>query len=81
MKAEGVLFRDVLVRAARECGLRLFELPEKMLTPHAEVALGTPASSLAKEIARLGKSAGPPCGKDQKDSALAALVALRGHSK
>jgi hypothetical protein len=80
-KAEGVLFRDVLVCAARECGLRLVEIPEKMLTPHAEAALGTPASSLAKEIARLGKAAGPPWGKDQKDSALAALVALRGHSK
>jgi hypothetical protein len=77
-KAEGVLFRDVLVRAAKECGLRLAEIPEKMLTPHAEVALGTPASGLAKEIARLGKAAGPPWGKDQKEAALAALVALRG---
>jgi hypothetical protein len=80
-KAEGVLFRDVLVRAAKECGLRLVEIPEKMLTPHAENALGTPASNLAKEIARLGKSAGPPWGKDQKEAALAALVALRGHLK
>jgi hypothetical protein len=80
-KAEGVLFRDVLVRAAGECGLRLVEIPEKILTSHAEVALGTPASSLAKEIARLGKAAGPPWGKDQKDSALAALVALRGRLK
>jgi hypothetical protein len=77
-KAEGVLFRDVLVRAAKECGLRLAEIPEKMLTPHAEVALGTPACGLAKEIARLGKAAGPPWGKDQKEAALAALVALRG---
>jgi hypothetical protein len=77
-KAEGVLFRDALVRAAKACGLKLVEIPEKMLTPHAESALGTPASSLAKEIARLGKAAGPPWGKDQKDAALAALVALQG---
>jgi hypothetical protein len=76
-KAEGVLFRDVLVRAAKECGLRLVEIPEKMLTPHAENVLGTSASNLAKEIARLGKSAGPPWGKDQKEAALAALVAFR----
>jgi hypothetical protein len=80
-KAEGVLFRDALVRAAKECGMRLVEIPEKTLTPHAESALRTPASSLAKEIARLGKAAGPPWGKDQKDAALAALVALRGRLK
>ena len=80
-KAEGVLFRDALVRAAKECGLRLVEILEKTLAPHAESALKTPASSLAKDIARLGKAAGPPWGKDQKDAALAALVALRGRLK
>jgi hypothetical protein len=80
-KAEGVLFRDVLVRAANVCELRLVEITEKLLTPRAENALGAPASDLAKEIARLGKSAGPPWGKDQKDAALAALVALRGRLK
>src|SRR5215510_13312109 len=80
-KAEGVLFRDALVRAAKECGLKLVEIPERTLAPHAERALRAPASSLAKEIARLGKAAGPPWGKDQKDAALAALVALRGRSK
>ena len=80
-KAEGVLFRDALVRAAKECGLRLVEIPEKTLAPHAESALRVPASSLAKDIARLGKAAGPPWGKDQKDAALAALVALRGRLK
>jgi len=77
-KAEGVLFRDALVRAAKECGLRQVEIPEKMLMPHAERALGTPAGSLAKEIARLGKAVGAPWGKDQKEAALAAMVALRG---
>ncbi len=80
-KAEGVLFRDVLRRAAKVCGLRLVEIPEKTLTPHAVAALGIPAGSLAKEIARLGKSAGPPWGKDQKEAALAAWIALRGHLK
>jgi hypothetical protein len=33
---------------------------------------------MLQRIAALGKSAGPPWGKDQKDAALAALVALRG---
>src|SRR5262249_5255871 len=76
-KAEGVLFRDVLVRAAKSCGLRLVEIPEKMLAQHAEAALGIPASHLAKEIVNLGKAAGPPWGKDQKEAALAALIGLR----
>jgi hypothetical protein len=80
-KAEGVLFRDALVRAAKACGLKQLEIPEKMLTPHAERALGIPSSSLALEIARLGKAAGPPWGKDQKEAAVAAMVALRGRLK
>ena len=79
-RAEGALFRDALVRATKACGLRLVAIPEKMLTKRAEQALGIPASGLVKKIAALGKSAGPPWGKDQKDAALAALVALQEHS-
>lgn len=80
-KAEGVLFREVLVGATNACGLRLVAIPEKLLTTHAERVLGIPASGLVKKIAALGKSVGPPWGKDQKDAALAALVALEGRSK
>ena len=80
-KAEGVLFRDALVRATEACGLRLVAIPEKLLTKHAERALRTPASDLVKRITALGKPVGPPWGKDQKDAALAALVALQGRSK
>lgn len=75
-KAEGVLFRDALARAARACDLRLFEVPEKQLDEHAERALGTSVDSLRKTIASLGKSVGPPWGKDQKDASLAAMIAL-----
>jgi hypothetical protein len=80
-KAEGVLFRDALVRATKECGLRLVAIPEKALTKHAERALGSQGSTLVKEIATLGKSVGPPWGKDQKVAALAALVAMKGQEK
>jgi hypothetical protein len=80
-KAEGVLFRDALVRAVRTCGLRLVAIPEKLATQQAESSLETPATVLMEEIARLGKSLGAPWGKDQKDSALAAWVALKGRSK
>ena len=80
-QAEGVLFRDALARAADACGLRLVAMPEKLLTEQAEWALATSASALIKRIATLGKSAGPPWGRDQKDAALAAMIALQGRAK
>ena len=77
-KAEGVLFREALVDAAEACGLRLVAIPEKQLAKHAEKALGTPASGLAKKNRGARQVRGPSWGRDQKDAALAALVALRG---
>jgi hypothetical protein len=74
-KAEGVLFRDALARAATACGLRFVGVPEKELGEYAERALATSISHLQKTVASLGKSAGPPWGKDQKDAALAAMIA------
>jgi len=75
-KAEGVLFRDVLARAAGACDLALVEIPEKSLLASAITTLAVPAASLSKRIAALGKSVGPPWGKDQKDAAIAAMMAL-----
>ena len=80
-QAEGVLFRDALARAADACGLQLVAIPEKLLTEQAERALATSASALMKKMATLGKSAGPPWGRDQKDAALAAMIALQGRAK
>jgi hypothetical protein len=80
-KAEGVLFRDALAGAAAACGLRLVRVPEKQLDEHAERALGSSANSLRNTIASLGKLVGPPWGKDQKDAALAAMIALQGQMK
>jgi len=77
-KAEGVLFRDALARAAGACGLTLLEIPEKQLDEHAERALATSVNRLRGTIASLGKSVGPPWGKDQKDASLAAMIALQG---
>lgn len=76
-KAEGVLFRDVLARAADACGLKLVAIPEKQLMKHGEMALGVSSSALVSRVAALGKIVGPSWGKDQKDAALAAMVALR----
>ena len=76
-QAEGVLFRDALIAATRASDLKLVTLPEKTLLQEAEKSLRTPASDLLKSVSALGKSAGPPWGKDQKDAALAALVAFK----
>ncbi len=77
-KAEGVLFRDALAHAAGVCGLRFLGIPEKQLDQRAERALGTSVNNPRQTIASLGKSVGPPWGKDQKDASLAALIALQG---
>jgi hypothetical protein len=77
-KAEGVLFREVLAYAATECALKLVAISEKQLHVHAQKTLGTPATRLSKQIAALGATVGAPWGKDQKDAALAALIALEG---
>jgi len=77
-KAEGALFRDALARAAGACGLRVLGIPEKQLDEQAERTLASSANNLRKTIALLGKSVGPPWGKDQKDASLAAMIALLG---
>ena len=79
-KAEGVLFRDALARAAAACGLRFVGIHEKRLDEQDEQALATSVDSLRKTIASLGKSVGPPWGKDQKDASLAAMIALQGRA-
>lgn len=76
-QAEGVLFRDALIYAAKECGVKVVEIPEKTLTTYAEESLAQPLSKLSQTLSTLGKQTGPPWGKDQKDAALAAMIALK----
>lgn len=75
-KAEGVLFQNALVRAAQKCGLNTRPVLEKELLVQASPQLGIRSDLLAKTLATLGKSVGAPWAKDQKDAALAALMAL-----
>jgi hypothetical protein len=77
-KAEGVLFPEALARAADQCGLNLIAIPEKLLDEHAEKKLGRPLADVIKEVNTLGKFVGAPWGKDQKNAALAAIIALLG---
>jgi hypothetical protein len=76
-KAEGELFRDVLVAGARACDLELTTLPDKSALDAAAKTLGVTRARLDAQLAALGKSAGPPWGKDQKEAAAAALACLQ----
>jgi len=60
-KAEGVLFPAALIAAAEACDLNVVAIPEKEL-------------KLDDKVVDLGKSVGPPWGKDQKTAAVAALI-------
>jgi hypothetical protein len=66
-KAEGVLFPAALARAVEGCDLNLVTIPEKELSASADAT---------QKIAALGKSVGPPWGKDQKNATLAAMTVL-----
>lgn len=73
-KAEGVLFPDVLCEAAEKCGLACVSVAEKSLGEIAERAIGRHYDEL---LAKLGKAAGPPWAKDQRNAALVAMIALK----
>jgi hypothetical protein len=63
--AEGEMFRDVLVWAAKECRLPVTGVREKGLD-----------ATLLKRVSCLGKLIGPPWTQDQKYATVAALIAL-----
>jgi hypothetical protein len=77
-RAEGALFQDVLRAAARACRIPLVAVPVKQLAARARTTFGPRANKILTQVGLLGKSAGPPWGKDQKEAALAAAIALRG---
>jgi hypothetical protein len=77
-QAEGALFQDVLGAAARACGITLVTVPTKKLATQAGTVFGLRTSAILTRIALLGKSVGPPWGKDQKEATLAAAIALLG---
>jgi len=63
--AEGEMFRDVVVWAAKECGLPVTGVQEKSLAPASLERIGS-----------LGKLIGPPWTQDQKYATVAALMSL-----
>jgi hypothetical protein len=76
--AEGELFRGAIRGACAALGIPVTEVRAKELGPRAARALGIPPAKVAQELAAIGRAAGRPWAKDQKDSCLAACVALLG---
>jgi hypothetical protein len=74
--AEGRLFREVLVAAAREQGLACVSLGERQVWDQAAAALGRSRAEIEGELRALGKQAGSPWRAHEKLAALAAWVAL-----
>jgi hypothetical protein len=79
--AEGWLFREALIEASQECGLKATGVPERDLPARAAAALGRSESVVGELLQQLGRDQGPPWGRDQKAAALAALVALLSDSE
>jgi hypothetical protein len=80
-RAEGVLFRAALLHAAKECALKALAIPEKLLGHYTEKVLGNVTGSVPDVLVALGKKVGSPWGSDQKDAALAAMLALQERLK
>ncbi len=76
-QAEGTLYPDALLRAARKCELRAVAVAQKSLQPLVQSALRVSFETALDQVAALGKSVGAPWGADQKQAALAAMIALR----
>jgi hypothetical protein len=75
--AEGEMFREALVRAASEkCGLPVARVREKELLERAATALRTPAATLQRRLAELGRPLGPPWTQEEKLATVVALLCL-----
>lgn len=75
-KAEGELFRDVVIEAVRAFDMEPATLPDKTAIDAAARKLGIPRARLDARLASLGKATGPPWGQHQREAAAAALVVL-----
>jgi hypothetical protein len=74
--AEGQLYRQALMDAARQLKLRVRAVPQRDLEDVAAVALGMSVHQLRARIGDLGRDIGPPWALDQKRVSLVAWLAL-----
>jgi hypothetical protein len=74
--AEGELFREAIVHAARASGLPVHAVREKDLMERASVSLGVPAEEVTQRLEGMGRALGPPWRQDEKRATLVAWLSL-----
>ena len=74
--AEGVLYREALATAAEACGLEVVRIARRELQDRFAAALASDEEGARECLTVMGRAAGSPWARDQKDAAMAALVAL-----
>jgi hypothetical protein len=79
--AEGELFRNALAHAGEQCGLAVLGVKERELFTRAERDLHFLTAAIEQQLAKLGRSMGPPWRQDEKYAALVAWLALANASK
>jgi hypothetical protein len=73
--AEGELFRVAVKSASERLKIPVTEIRARDLESQAAKVLGVPAAKVPERLAAIGRAAGKPWGKDQKDSFLVAMLA------
>lgn len=75
--AEGELFRDALIQAAKHHGWPAMGIRERELWARGAAELKIPDDCLRTHVQELGRPLGPPWRQDEKLAALAGWLALR----
>jgi hypothetical protein len=73
--ADGELFRDALLRAAKRCGLKALTVREREVLDSTGRALGVKPAELGRRVAELGRPLGAPWSQDEKLATVAAWLA------
>jgi hypothetical protein len=79
--AEGQLYRRAVADACRGLQIPVVEVRARELPSRAARQLGVEPAGLAAPLGAIGRAAGRPWAKDQKDGLLAALAALDATSR
>jgi hypothetical protein len=74
--AEGRLFREAIRRAGEAVGIAVVEVRSRELRARAAAALRVGEGKLEEHLAAVGRAAGRPWAKDQRDAFSAAAIAL-----
>jgi len=79
--AEGWLYREALMRASEECGLRVVGALEASVYTEAAAQAGVPPDKLEARVAEFRQQVGPPWTRDQKLASAAAWLGLAQASR